>query len=105
MRDRRRQGFEEYLHLPAEQSGNRLRPSLVWDVEQVDTRHHLEQLCRKVLRGPATRRAVVDLAWICFRVRDEFGNRLRRKGCAHRHDVGESYDAGNRSEIADEIEA
>src|SRR3954469_2742020 len=105
MRDFRREGFEEDLQLPAEYSGNRLRSPLVRVGEQVETRQHLEHLCRKVLRGPATRRAVVDLAWICFRVRDEFGNRLRRKGCAHRHDVGESYDAGNRSEIADEIEA
>ena len=74
-------------------------------MEEVDTGHHLEQLAGEMLRGPVAGRAVVDLARICFRVGDEFGNRLRRKRRTYRHDVGKSNDAGNRREVADEIEA
>ena len=48
--------------------------------------------------------AVVDLARIGFRIGDEFGNRLCWKRCTDRHDVGESDDAGNRRDVADEIE-
>ena len=73
-------------------------------MDEVDTGHHFEQFAGEMLCGPVAGRPVANLAWIGFRVGDEFGNRLRRKRSAYRHDVGKSRDAGNRRDVADEIE-
>src|SRR5215831_4817003 len=45
-----------------------------------------------------------ELARIGFGVRDELRNRLGRNGWVHQHDVGVDNNAGDRSDIANEIE-
>ena len=100
----RGQGFEQNLHLSAEQIGKCLRRTAIRDMDEVDTGHHFEQCAGEMLCGPVAGRPLADLARIGFRVGDKFGNRLRRKRSTYRHDVGKSRDAGNRRDVADEIE-
>src|SRR5262245_26545946 len=55
-------------------------------------------------RGAIARRRHVELAGIGLGVGDELGNRLGWNRWVHDHDVGRAQDAGDRSDIADEIE-
>src|SRR3954467_12870609 len=46
----------------------------------------------------------VDLAWISLGISDDLGDRLRRNRWMHYHDVGHDHNAGDRRDVADEIE-
>src|SRR5215471_208657 len=46
----------------------------------------------------------VDFAWISLGISDELGDRLGRNRWMHHHDVGHDNNAGDRRDVADEIE-
>src|SRR5262245_39370471 len=46
----------------------------------------------------------VDLAWISLGMSDELGDRLGRNGWMHHHHVGHNNRAGDRHDVAVEIE-
>src|SRR5262245_49136589 len=46
----------------------------------------------------------VDFAWIGLSIGDELGDRLGRNRWMHHHDVGHDNNAGDRRDVADEIE-
>jgi beta-mannosidase len=102
--DRRGQGLECDLHLPAEKIGEGLRAALVGNVDEGGAGHRLEELAGEMLRGAVAGRALVDLVRVRFRIGDEFRDRARRKGRRHRHDVGKPGDAGDGCQVRDEVE-
>src|SRR6476660_9816180 len=55
-------------------------------------------------RASLASRRHVDLTRIGFDVGNEFRKGLRWKGWMHNHDVGHDHNAGDRREVADEIE-
>ena len=86
--DRRGQGDEHDLHLPAEQIGQRGRRAAIGHVDHVDAGHHLEQLAGHMVRASDAGRRQVDLARIGLGIGDELGNRLGRNRWIHHHDIG-----------------
>ena len=66
--------------------------------------HHLEQLAGNVLHGPDASRRHVDLARVCLGVGDEFGDGLDRHRGIDLHDIGIAREAGDRRDVADEVE-
>ena len=99
-----RHGVEHHLHLPAEQIGQRGRRAAIGHVQHVDAGHHLEQLAGDMWPWFRCRPRHVDLAGICFGVGDELGNGLGRNRRIHLHDIGHAHDAGDRRNVANEIE-
>ena len=92
------------LHLSAEQIGQRRRVATIGHMNHVDAGHHLEQLvCHMGGRADAGRRHG-DFARIGLGMGDELGNRLGRNRGMDLHDEWRTGDAGDRRDIADEIE-
>ena len=77
---------------------------MVWHVNQIDAGHRLEQLARNMDRGSDAAGCHVDLSRICFRVSNELGDSVGWNRRIDHHDVGYPHDAGNRCNVADEIE-
>ena len=102
--DRRGTDAEHDLHLSAEQIGQRRSAPRYGTWTMFDAGHHLEQLAGDMGRGPVAGRRHVDLARIGLGVGDELGNGLGRNRWIHHHDIGRADDAGDRRDVADEIE-
>src|SRR5262249_32803798 len=79
------------LHLSAEQVGYPTCP--IWHVNYVCVGHDLEQFAEHMARGPGTGRGHVDLTRIGL------GDRR-----ADHHDEGVGANAGDRRDVANEIE-
>ena len=69
-----------------------------------DTGHHLELLARHVDAGADTGRGEVELAGVGLRMRDEFGHGLDRQIVVDHQDVGHARGAGDRRDVAQEVE-
>ena len=76
----------------------------IGDVGQFDSGHELEQFAGHVRRRADAGRRHVDLARIGLGIGDEFGDRLGRKRRIHHHHIGIAADAGDRRDVAEEIE-
>src|SRR5262249_6751398 len=90
------------LHLSAQQIGN--ITAAIWDVDQVDTGHHLEPFAEYVGHGPAAGRAHVDLARIGLGVGDELRDRLGWNGWIDHHEIRRAANGRDWRYFADEIE-
>src|SRR5262249_9008018 len=95
--------IEADLHLTGELVGHGLRRVAVWHVNDVDTGHHLEQLAREKNRASG-RRTKVQLSRIGIGVGDELRDCLDRQRWIDRNKVRNADGAGNRRDVADEIE-
>jgi hypothetical protein len=73
-------------------------------MEHVDAGHHLEQLAEHVERTAVATRCKAELARIGLGIGDELQNRLGRNRRVHLQDVGHADHAGNRCDVANEIE-
>src|SRR5262245_20614152 len=104
VRDRLNRGGEHDLHLPTEQIGPRGPAAAIRYVHEVDPGHHLEQLAGHMGRGADTARRHVDLARIGLGVSDEFGDCLSWHRWIDHYDKGHDNNAGDRCNVADEIE-
>src|SRR5581483_9749506 len=93
-----------HLHLAAEQIDQRGAAAAVADAHKVEAGHELEQLAGDVRHAAVARRCHVDLAGIGLRVGDELGNGFGRHARIDHHDLGYAHDAGNRRNVANEIE-
>ena len=76
----------------------------IMHVNQVDPSHCLEQLTVKMGRTARPGRRHIDSAWIGFGIGDELGNGPRRNCWIDFHDTRGPDHAGDRFDIADEIE-
>jgi hypothetical protein len=94
---------EHHLHLPAQHVGQRLRGTAIWQVNNVDTGHHLEQLSAHMDRRSVARRREIDLARIGLGISDKLRNGLSRNRWIYLHHVRKSDDAGHRRNVAKEI--
>src|SRR5262249_32970597 len=94
-------GAENDLHLSAEQIGN--VTAAIWNVDQVDARHHLEPFAEDMGHGPAAGRSHVDLARIGLGVGDELRDSLGWKGGMDPHEIRGAADARDRRYFADEV--
>ena len=102
--DRRGHGGEHDLHLSAEQVGQRGCGTAIGHVDHVYPGQHHEQ-CGGHLRDRAGAiRRYADLARVGLGVGDELGERLGGKCCVDHHDMAHPHDAGDRGDVADEIE-
>src|SRR5262245_20122845 len=70
----------------------------------VDPGHHLEQLTSRMGRGSIAGRRHVDLAGIGLGVGDELRNRRGRKRWMYHNYAGLAANAGDRYDVAEEIE-
>ena len=104
VRDRGRHGVEHELHLAADQVGHRIARAAVRHVHHVDAGHHLELLARHVDAGADAGRGEVELAGIGLGVGDQFRDGLDRQVVVHDHHVGRARRAGDRRDVAQEIE-
>ena len=102
--DRARQVVEQRVHLAGHQVRIDAGRALVGHVQDVEPRHHLEQLARHVHRRAVAGRRERHLARIGFDVRDELSHRFHREVRRHHHDVGELHGAGDRRGVAHVIE-
>src|SRR5438477_11654993 len=57
-----------------------------------------------MFRGSNAGRRHIDLAWIGLGIGDELGNGLCGKRWMHRHDVWDTADTGDWSDVTDKIE-
>src|SRR6516225_8898107 len=73
-------------------------------VHEVDAGHHFEQFNENMVSGTDAARPHVDLAGIDFGIGDELGNRVDRHRRIHLYGEGVTRNAGNRRDVADEIE-
>ena len=73
-------------------------------MQHVNSCHSLEELAGNIIHGAVATRCKGDLAGISFGVGDEFRQRLRGVCRIHHHDEGGARDAGDRRDVADEIE-
>src|SRR5262245_34869490 len=74
-------------------------------MEQVDTRHSLEQFAVKMGYAAGATGRHIDPARISFCIGDEFGQRLGWKGRIHYHDTRTvAIDARDRGDVGDKIE-
>src|SRR3954447_5999738 len=73
-------------------------------MDEVDTRHHLEQFSGEMTDRPDPRRGHVDFAWISLCIIDQLGNRLGWERWIHQHGLGLPSDARNWRDITVEIE-
>ena len=102
--DRRRQVVEQHLHLSGDHVGERGRGAAVRHVGQLHPGHRHEQFAREVDRRAVAGRRQVDLVRIGLGVGDEFRDRFRRHVGVDLHHIGNARDAGDRRDIAYEIE-
>ena len=68
-------------------------------MEQVDAGHHLEQFAGDVSPSPTAGRRHVELARICLREGDKFGNRPGGQRRVHQHDVRLAHEARDRCDV------
>ena len=73
-------------------------------MEHIDAGHAHEQLAVELLRAADAARGHIDLARIGLGVGDEFGDGLGREGRVHLHHAERVNDAGDRDDVADEVE-
>ena len=104
MLHRGRRGVDHDLHLSADQIGERRRRAAIGHLHHLDPGHHLEQLGGDVLRRADAGRGITDLAGIGFDIGDQLGNRLHRNRRIDLHHQRHAHDAGDRGDVADEIE-
>src|SRR5262249_36173338 len=99
-----RQVAENDLHLTADEISECRSAATIGHVNDIDARHHLEQLAGNMERGAVTARRKIDLAGISLRISDEFGNGLYWQRRRDDHDEWHAYDAGDRHDVTEEIE-
>jgi hypothetical protein len=68
-----------------------------------DACQHLEQLAVQVTGGAGAERRYVELAWVRFGIRNEFGNGLDWERRMNLQDKGGADDSHDRHYVADEI--
>jgi hypothetical protein len=73
-------------------------------VDRIDARHSLEQLAGHMVGTSGAARRHVDFARIGLGISDEFGNSFGRQRWIYYHDARHADDAGDRRNVADEIE-
>src|SRR5215467_5082983 len=73
-------------------------------VDHIDAGHDFEQLADQMVAAANTGRAKTNSAGIGLGVSDELGNRLGRNRWMYHYDVGLPVNAGDRRDVADEIE-
>ena len=73
-------------------------------MNQFDTGHHLEEFAKDMGYGPVAGRSHIELARIGFGIGDEFRNRLGGDRWIDHDHIRTAANAGDRSEILDEIE-
>jgi len=73
-------------------------------VDDVDAGHEFEQFRRDMGSGAVARRGEVELARIGLGIGDELGDGFDRQRRIHLHDHRGAHDAGDRGDVAKEIE-
>src|ERR1041384_5057612 len=104
-RNHRRRSGEHELHLARDQVGQGGLRAFVRDVHQVDACHGLEELTRKVCRGPGAGRGVVELSRAFLRKLDQLHDRMDRHLWIHHQDVRLHRHQGNGGEILHRVVA
>jgi hypothetical protein len=90
--------------LPADQILQRGPAAGVRHVDHVDTGHELEQLAGHVRRAAGAGHGHPDLARIGLRIGDELRNGLGPHRRVHHHDERLAGDAGDRRDVAQQVE-
>jgi hypothetical protein len=104
VRDRGLCGVEHELHRPADQVGHGVAGAAIRHMHHVHASHQLEQLTRHVDAGADAARSEIELARIGLGVGDELGNGGGRERRVHHRDVRHAGHAGDRRDVANEIE-
>ena len=99
MRQHHRHVEDAHLHLAAEQVVDRGRRALVGHVHDLDARLDLQQLARKVRDAAGAGRAVVDLAGIRFRMRDQLGQRVHGQRRIDHDDFRHAHHGRDQREV------
>ena len=98
-----RRADKRHLCLPADQIDHCGRRAFVRHVHHVDARHGLEKFGREVSRRAVASRRIRELPWPCFRVSDQFFDRVNGQGGMHDDHAGNNHEYGNRREILQHV--
>src|SRR5215468_7769308 len=93
-----------YLYLPREEIGQSRPCATIENVHHINTSHYFEKLAGHMHRRTKGPRAHVDLARATFGIGDKLWDGFGGERRMHHHHVGDDNNAGDRRDVADEIE-